>query len=68
MEYDEDGTDLPDFEAAKLAASHLAGAVLQETPGAIWRGESRSIDITDTSGTVLGTVHVMSVVSLAASD
>ena len=56
---DTEGTELPDIDTAKVEASRLAAAALQEAPQAIWQGLRCTVEVADDNGTILFTVQVV---------
>ncbi len=55
--WDDEGTDLPDLDAARRAAVRYVGEILREGPG-IGLGETWQLKASDTSDTVLFTIDV----------
>ena len=50
---DEDGTELPDIDAARRQAAQLMGQMLCDDPDMFWNGEEWHLDVTDERGLVL---------------
>jgi hypothetical protein len=50
---DEDGTELPDIDAARRQAAQLMGQLLRDDPDMFWNGEEWRLDVTDDRGLVL---------------
>ncbi len=46
-ERDEEGTELPDHNAARREAIKLAGAVLSEQPDVLWHSRDFRVEVTD---------------------
>jgi len=56
---DEEGTDLPDLEAARMSATALAGELLKDNARAFWQCPEWQLTVTDDRGLALFTVHVL---------
>lgn len=55
---DQDGTELPDVEAARAEAVALAGALLRELDGEFWaHGRRWTMHVTDDQGRLLFSLH-----------
>ncbi len=50
---DDDGTELPDFEAARVEAIRCAGEILKDQAHHIALGEEWRMDVTDETGLIL---------------
>jgi hypothetical protein len=50
---DHEGTELPDWDAARRAAIRLAGGILDDQAHRLGLGEIWHMDVTDSSGLVL---------------
>jgi hypothetical protein len=60
-DYDREGCELPDDEAAQIEAVRYAGEVLRWNAAALWaRGQWR-VEVTDDAGTLLFTVITLAV-------
>lgn len=53
---DDEGTELPNLEAARHEAVKLAGLLLQENAAEFWNGEQWDMDVTDERGLILFTL------------
>lgn len=51
--FDEEGTELPDWEAARIEAVKLAGHVMRDEAKRIALGEDWRIEVTDDTGLML---------------
>lgn len=56
--YDEDGTELPDDQTAKLEAIKLAGVMLLDNAAGILDAGGLSIDVADADGTAVFSMSV----------
>lgn len=52
-EPDLEGTELPDWQVARLEAIRLAGEILKDDPHRIALGEDWRIEVTDSTGLIL---------------
>lgn len=50
---DPDGTELPDWQAARLEAVRRAGEILKDAPQSVALGEDWRIEVTDSTGLIL---------------
>jgi hypothetical protein len=50
---DEEGTELPDWQTARIEAIHLAGNILRDAAQSIALGEDWCIEVTDHTGLIL---------------
>jgi hypothetical protein len=50
---DHEGVELADSDEARIAATMMAGQILQESPASIWRSSDWSMQVCDETGLVL---------------
>lgn len=50
---DANGTELPDWQAARLEAVRRAGEILKDAPQSVALGEDWRIEVTDSTGLIL---------------
>jgi hypothetical protein len=50
---DQQGTELPSLQAARVEAVERAGAVLQKSAQHFWNGEEWKLDVTDDKGLLM---------------
>lgn len=60
-EHDEEGTDLPDEEAARVMAVQFAGEVLKSDPETVWRSGQWRVEVADERGVLLFTLLTVSI-------
>ena len=58
-EPDDDGTDLPDVQAAKIEAVRHAAELMKDDPREIWADGALKVDVTDHGGRRLFSVTVI---------
>jgi hypothetical protein len=54
--FDDEGTDLPDLDAARVEAVRLSGEMLRDHAKQFWNGEEWKLEITDEAGLLLFTL------------
>ena len=64
---DEDGTELPDLDAARKEAVCMSGEMLRDHAERFWNGEEWNLDVADEGGIVLFTLMFMGMNSPAIS-
>ncbi|MHB2209740.1 DUF6894 family protein [Methylobacterium sp. CM6257] len=64
-QFDEQGTELPDWQAARIEAVRLAGYILQDEAKCITPGEDWRIEVTDHTGLILFQIMLQVVMSPA---
>lgn len=64
---DQEGTLLPDDEAARIEAAKVLGQLVNESPAEIWRDDQMRVTVTDESGTVLFLLDLAALTSPAAN-
>lgn len=60
-ERDEEGTELPDHNAARREAIKFAGAVLNDQPDVLWDSRDFRVEVTDEAGLMLFTIITLAV-------
>ena len=60
-ERDDQGLELPDDAAAKIAATAFAGEILKDSPRSIWNTGPVRVDVTNATGTLLWTVLTLGI-------
>ncbi|MDO6415683.1 hypothetical protein Q4F19_14935 [Sphingomonas sp. BIUV-7] len=53
---DDEGLDLPNHAAARVAAIKYAGAIMENEPDVLWDGQSFQVEVTDDRGLILFTI------------
>jgi hypothetical protein len=64
---DEEGTLLPNDEAARIEAARVLGQMVNEQPGAVWCDDQFRITVTDDAGVILYVLDLAAMRSPAAS-
>lgn len=64
--WDEEGTDLPDLDAARRAAIRYAGELLKEAASSVGFGDTWQLTASDTTDAVLFTIDVKVTLNQAA--
>ena len=64
--HDEEGTALPDDEAARIEAARVMGQLLNEHPAGVWIDEDFRLTVTDDEGVTLYILDVAALRSPAA--
>lgn len=60
-DYDPDGVELPNDEAAQIEAVRYAGSVLKDNPKAIWYHGTWRVEVTDSNNVLLFTLITLAV-------
>jgi hypothetical protein len=63
---DHEGTELPDHDAARAAASGYAAEVLRKNAQAIWQGHEVRVEVLDAAKRLLFTVLILGIDAPAA--
>ena len=65
---DNDGTELPSLEAARLHATKYAGELLQSSPSTLWSGTPWAMDVKDHHGLTILNLKFVGTDAVTASD
>lgn len=55
---DDEGTELPDLQAARIQAVVFAADYLHDTPELVWDGRRFSVEVTDDEGQMLFAIRI----------
>ena len=64
--HDEEGTPLPNDEAARIEAARVLGQLLNEHPSGVWHDEEFRLTVTDEQGVTLYVLDIAALRSPAA--
>lgn len=56
--FDQLGTELPDLQAARIAAITFLGEILKDEPSEFWSTGTLSVDVTGEGGAILVSLNV----------
>ena len=65
LEHDDEGTELADSGAARIAAVQLAGALLKDRSQALWESTRWRLLVTDEHAAILFTIEMSTVIGSA---
>lgn len=63
---DQEGTEMPDLDAARIEAVRFAADSVKESPELVWSGSTFRIEVSDETGMLLSTVIVLEIEAPAA--
>lgn len=66
LEPDQEGTELPDFQAARIEAVRFAAISVREHPELVWAGSTFRVEVSDETGMLLSTVIILEIEAPAA--
>jgi hypothetical protein len=67
-EVDEEGLDLRDHAAARVAAIKHAGTIMENEPDVLWDGRDFRVEVADDRGLLLFTIIALAVNAPAGGD
>jgi hypothetical protein len=65
---DDEGSELPDLSAARVAAIKYAGAIMEHEPAVLWDGRDFRVEVTDEHDMLLFTIITLAVNAPAAGN
>lgn len=63
---DDDGTELPDLDAARIEAVNFAAGTIRDRPDYVWDGKEFRVEVSNEEKTLLYTVIVLGIDAPAA--